>query len=355
MKNMPTRVLGRTGLQVGVIGLGTEYLFNKDRKTVVETIREAVDRGVNFFDVLGPFPEYRDNMGAAFRGLHDRAIKTCHLGGTTQNGQWATTRDPALCEEYFEDYLRRLGTDYVDVLNITVVDSVNDLDRIMEPGGIMDLARRLVEQGKARFLSMSGHQPEAAMKAIESGAFDVLIRGCNLTWPLDEQGSKCAENNIGLVAMKPYAGGELFYPPYSEFVTPVLALSYVLDQPGVCTVIPGAGDLAQLRDALRFVEASDAERDYRPIMANFSERIWGTCIYCSHCLPCTSGIPIDGVMLAYRAALRGVSYADSLIAGVAKAPAKCVKCGECRARCPFGVDIPAEMKKAGRLFDERKC
>jgi len=69
MKNMPTRVLGRTGLQVGVIGLGTEYLFNKDRKTVVETIREAVDRGVNFFDVLGPFPEYRDNMGAAFSGL----------------------------------------------------------------------------------------------------------------------------------------------------------------------------------------------------------------------------------------------------------------------------------------------
>jgi hypothetical protein len=239
------------------------------------------------------------------------------------------------------------------VLNITVVDSASDFEKIMAPGGVMDLAQKLLQQGKARFLSMSGHQWPAAKLAIESGAFDVLIHGCNLTWPTGELGKACVEHNIGLVAMKPYAGGELFSPPYSHFVTPVLALSYVLGQPGVSTVIPGAGDLGQLRAALRYVEAADEERDVRPIMANFKERIWGTCIYCKHCLPCTSGISIDGVMLAYRAALRGVSYADGMIAGVADAPGKCVECGECVERCPFGVDIPAEMKKAGKLFAGR--
>jgi len=61
------RKLGRTGLEVSIIGLGTEYLNRKPRDTVVSVVREAIDKGVSYFDVVFAFPEYRDNMAAAFR------------------------------------------------------------------------------------------------------------------------------------------------------------------------------------------------------------------------------------------------------------------------------------------------
>ncbi len=187
-----------------------------------------------------PMPEYRDNMGAAFKGRREQAILTCHLGGVLEQGQWGMSRDPAVCEPYVEDWLRRLGTDHADILNITCVDKVADWERIVAPGGVMDLARQLVRKGKARFIGLSGHDPGIAALAIASGLVDVLTQGCNLNWPIAETGEACAEAGVGLVAMKPYSGGELFHPPYSECVTPVLAISYVLSQPGVTTVIPGA-------------------------------------------------------------------------------------------------------------------
>jgi aryl-alcohol dehydrogenase-like predicted oxidoreductase len=54
---MEYRKLGRTGLDVSAIGLGTEYLNGQSRETVVSVVREAVDRGVNYFDLVFSFPE----------------------------------------------------------------------------------------------------------------------------------------------------------------------------------------------------------------------------------------------------------------------------------------------------------
>jgi len=349
MTGMPKRTLGRTGIEVGVIGLGTEYLL--ERTAAIETIREALDHGVNFFDVLMPQPEYRDNMGAAFRDRRDEAILTCHLGGVLERGQWSATRDPAVAEPYVEDWLRRLDTDYVDILNITCVDKVKEYETIMGPGGMMELAERLVRQGKARYISLSGHESDIALLAAESGRYDALIQGCNIKWPVAKVGDACSRLGVGLVAMKPYSGGELFHPPYSGFVTPVRALSYVLAQPGVVTVIPGARNVEQLRDALRYVTASDEERDFTRITGdNLSERLRGTCTSCNHCLPCSAGIPIGDVMAAYRGLGWGLSYAPDMARNLADQPARCTACGECMTRCPFAVDVPAEMLKAAAAF-----
>ena len=64
---MEMRKLGKTGISVSAIGLGTEYLVGQSRKTVVSVAKEAVEKGVNYVDVLFAYPEYRDNLGAAFK------------------------------------------------------------------------------------------------------------------------------------------------------------------------------------------------------------------------------------------------------------------------------------------------
>lgn len=78
---MKTRKLGKTGLDVGIVGLGTEYLHKRSRETVVSVVREAIERGVNYIDLVFTFPEYLDHLGAALKGQRDRVIITGHLAG----------------------------------------------------------------------------------------------------------------------------------------------------------------------------------------------------------------------------------------------------------------------------------
>ncbi|MCK4234265.1 aldo/keto reductase, partial [candidate division WOR-3 bacterium] len=77
---MKYRKLGKTGFDVSIIGLGTEYLNRKPRKNVVSVVHAAIDRGVNYFDLVFAFPDYRDNFGAAFIGYRDNVIIAGHIG-----------------------------------------------------------------------------------------------------------------------------------------------------------------------------------------------------------------------------------------------------------------------------------
>lgn len=349
---MERRQLGQTGLEVGVLGLGTEYLFKADRQTVVDVIAEAVDHGINFIDVLGPHAGYRDNIAAAISGRRDGLVLQAHLGGVeAADGQWETSRDPAACERYFHDLLTRLGTDHVDVLNITVVDRADDYEqKVVGPGGVLELAQRLKREGKARAISMSTHTSATGLKAVKSGLFDSLMIGLNMNWPQPEVTAACAESGIGLVAMKPYNGGELFFPPFSNFITPVKALAYNIEHPGVTVTIPGAKNLQQLRDALAYLTASPEEREYASIMANFRERILGHCVGCNHCLPCAAGIDIGTALTALQQCERNSDYWPSIFKQLAVPPTACLGCGDCLSRCAFKVDIIGRMKRAGEVF-----
>jgi aryl-alcohol dehydrogenase-like predicted oxidoreductase len=110
---MEFRKLGRTGLDVSAIGLGTEHLNRQPRETVVSVIREAIEHGVNYFDLVFSFPEYLDNLRAAFQGHREHALLTGHLGSTERNGQYFKTRSLKTCERFFLGFLSRLGTDHV--------------------------------------------------------------------------------------------------------------------------------------------------------------------------------------------------------------------------------------------------
>jgi aryl-alcohol dehydrogenase-like predicted oxidoreductase len=62
------RKLGKTGLKVSEIGLGTEYLNQQPRRIVTSVVQQAIEQGVNYFDIVFSFPRYLDNLGAALKG-----------------------------------------------------------------------------------------------------------------------------------------------------------------------------------------------------------------------------------------------------------------------------------------------
>jgi len=349
---MQTRPLGRTGLSVGVIGLGTEYLVGAPRETVISVVREAASRGVNYFDVLFSYPAYRDNLGAALEGLRDSILVAGHIGAAETNGQYRRTRDIAECERLFEDLLSRLKTDYVDVAVLQFVDEEDDYAQVMGPGGLLELAQRYQRQGKARFIGMSGHKAPVALKAAQSGQINVLMHNVSLllhsTAGMAELFRTCTARQVGLVGMKPFAGGELL----RRSATPIQCISYGLSQPGVCTLVPGVKNLDELRATLAYLEASEEERDFSAVLAVLAGVETGICVYCNHCLPCPAGINIGEVL---RLAVAAEGHAPSpLLEQYKLSPVKaseCTECGACTERCPFGVDVIARMKEAAARLE----
>lgn len=365
--------LGRTGLDVSVIGIGTEHMRGQPRETVVSTLRMAVELGVNYFDIIFAMPEYLDQVGEGFRGLRERVLIAAHLGSTDRGGQYYKTRTAKRCQTSFLNVLRRLDTEYVDVLLLHNFNALNDWDRASR-SGFLDLAHRLRQEGKARFLGISGHYHGLLEMAVESGLVDLIMLPVNLfnhAMPgRNDLLDLCARQKVGVVAMKPYGGGRLLnkrgslrVPKYqtsgetfqarmASEVTPAQCLSYVLAQRGVTVALAGVKNRDELAAALHTLEASETERDFSGLLAEFGRYVEGECTYCNHCLPCPVVIDIGAVNRLLDLAKLGLTA--SLRAAYTALPVKasaCTECGACSTRCPFGVDVVARMCEAARVLE----
>ncbi len=379
---MKYRKLGRTGLDVGEIGLGTEFLWHEPLETVRSVVDEAIGNGVNYFDLWMPSPEVRDNFGTVLKGRREKVILAGHLGSTLKDGQYFRTRDKALCDQYIHDFLNRLGTDYIDVLMLHFIDEQEDFEHVAGNDGILEMALKLKKEGKARFIGMSSHIAPVSLNAVNSGHIDVLMFPVNAAfdalpgdteldalWKKDsylqlgEGGQKtvnsrkqlyyaCEKQNVGLIAMKPYAAGWLFSDESSLKLTPVQCLNYALSQPGVSTVVPGCKNVTEMKAALSYLTASTEDKDFSGVISHTGWSLRGSCMYCNHCLPCPSRIDIAATTRIADSAAHGVT--ESIRRKYHELEVKassCIQCGACMERCPFGVDVQANMERAAGLFE----
>ncbi len=378
------RKLGRTGADVGVIGLGAEYLEHEPEKTVVSVVHEAVDNGVNYIDLFLASPGVRDNIGKALINKRQKVMIAGHLGAVMRGGQYKRSRDNEESLTYFDDLLTRLRTDYIDVLMLHYVDKQDDYERVFDAEGLLGVALKLKQEGKARFIGMSSHNVPTSLRAVDSGHVDVLMFSINpafdmLPGEMPTEISKkeilyhqspeavaktftarqalyhaCAVQDVAVVAMKPYAAGVLFRDnPSSIILTPVQCLSYVLSQPSVYTAVPGCKTVAEMRDALAYLDATDEEKDFSAIHSNPMWKVQGNCMYCNHCLPCPVSIDIGALTKITDTADFAMSdaVAAEYEAMEVKASA-CTECGACMERCPFGVDVVTNMNRAVQIFGE---
>ena len=364
---MEYRRLGKTEEKISAIGLGTEYLIDLPSDHVRGVVRRAYKAGVNYFDVFWAKPEFRDIMGDAFDGIREEVLLAAHLGSVHLNGQYEAIRDLEPSAAFFEDFLARYRTTYADVLFLHNSDGEEDYEEVFKPGGLKDLALDYKTSGKTRYIGFSGHTTETALRAVKSGDVDVLMFPINIaghTEPGKQELLKaCFEHDVGLVAMKAFAGGKLLGDWNSaemnrfqlggktrtvarnDILSPVKGMHYALSQIGVTAVVPGCKDVPELEADLAYFDTPIEERDYAAVLKDIKQFDKGECVYCNHCLPCPQSIDI-GATIRILETSAGTLYGDL------PAPASaCVECGDCEARCPFDVDVISKMRRASELFE----
>ena len=248
---MEYRKLGRTGLDVGVIGLGTEHI-EKTVETKREILSIAVDAGVNYIDLLYIEPDYWEEFGPILKPYRDKLVLAVHWGGGPRY-------DIEYCQSTFANILSHINDDYVEVAMMTMVDEKDRWENWVPES--MEYLHRYQEQGNIGYIGGSAHDPSMALKAVNSGMFDVLMFPVNMIGHRDEKSKvlyqACVQQNVGLVAMKPYHGGTLFsVNGKPSGITPAQCLEYVFSLP-VSTSVPGPKNAEEFRATLHYLEATD--------------------------------------------------------------------------------------------------
>ena len=358
------RVLGRTGLRIPVISFG---VMNSHAP---ELLHKALDMGIKHMDTahlylqgnserfIGQVLEEsgkRDQVYLAtkMRFNRDREKAVFLLEGVE--------RQPAATEEnlrsQLEESLRRLRTDYVDILYLHSCYSAEMAT--FEP--LMKGLVKAKEAGKVRFIGISTHrdEPNVLRAAVDTGIYDVVLTAYNYLQKHRDEVRKAiahaADKGVGVVAMKTQGGVQLNREDPAQ-VNHAAALKWVLQDENVCTTIPGITTFEQmdldfgLMADLRLTP--DEKRDLQ-VTALLSGLLY--CQNCRTCIPgCPQRVEIPVLMRAfmYARAYGNQQQARSTAAELVsnRGLEACTGCRDCTASCPNGIDIGPRIRELGRLI-----
>jgi predicted aldo/keto reductase-like oxidoreductase len=257
-------VLGRTGAKVTILGLGTAPIGEArgDVGQAAKIFAEVIDRGVNYVDTARIYGIAEEALGQVLGARRDKLFLVTKC--------W--TDSGAQAQKMFEESLRTLKTDHVDLVHIHNVGN-KSLDKVLAKDGILEYLLKQKAAGKTRFIGISGHErPPQFVKMLDTDQIDVLMAVMNyVDRNIYDFESKvlpeCRKRNVGVVAMKVYAGIKGGFPNHSHGgvgcnTPPEMlgkAMAYALDLEGVCVANVGPFTMEQ---AIRNVELA---RRYKPL------------------------------------------------------------------------------------------
>ena len=316
--------LGSTGIEIEKNGFGCLPIQRISKEEAARLLRKAVDGGMTYFDTARAYSDSEEKMGYAFRGIREQVVIATKTHAQTASELW----------EHLEASLKNLGTEYVDVYQF------HNPAFCPRPGGedgLYDAALEAKAQGKIRHIAITNHRLAVAHEAIDSGLYELLqFPYSYLSGPQErELVDKCRTKGMGFVAMKGMAGGLLgngtaaaAWMARQEGVVPIWGVQHEweLDQFLACVQ-----KTPQLTPELQAVIDQDR-----------TELTGGFCRGCGYCMPCPVGIQINQCarinLMARRAP--AADWLNDYWQGEMKKIENCLHCGQCAAKCPYGLDTP---------------
>jgi aryl-alcohol dehydrogenase-like predicted oxidoreductase len=333
------RILGKTGLKVSTVGYGC--MITSD----ATVITRALDMGINYFDTSRNYQN----------GQNERMVAAA-LGSKRKNiilsSKCDTKTDAGILAE-LETSLKELNTDYLDIWYLHGLGTAAAIS-----DELVEAQKKAKQQGKVRFIGVSTHSlPAVADRALEA-RLDVVLAQYNFTSPPEYTWAveKLHNAGVGMVAMKVMAragrrgGGDPL--PAGR---PAAALKWVIKNPSISTTIPSMTDVDQLEQNFAVMGQSFTDTDAKVLTAALDDVGPYFCRMCGKCDgQCPKGLPA-------RELVRFAMYADgygqfalgreNFLRLTAEHQAiRCGDCDSCPVRCPNGVRIAEQARRAQELF-----
>jgi len=359
------RKLGRTGLEVSVIGFGGGSLGYLTVEEAEKLVRGGFELGVNYFDTSRVYWDSEEKIGRALEDVRDDCILATKVRKRTR--EYAARAN-------LKQSLRNLRTDRIDLVQLHSVNDLETLKMVMSEDGALSAVKRAKSKGQVDHIGITGHIPYVLSRALETGEFDtVLVPLSIINREAEEELIPLAkELDIGVVVMKAFGAREFYwvqrgaraenraiqFPP-KDFETifgkpgPERAhrsLRYILAQ-DISTIIPGFFSIEEVKAAVKVAEGFDGLTDEEKKEYRFGEMPPEPfCRDCGICLPCPDDIDIPTV-LRFDRYLTYYGLKDWARRFYQKLPTKvnsCSKCGECETKCPYNLPVIKMLEKANR-------
>ena len=333
---MPKVTLGKTGITVEKNAMGCLPIQRVSKQEAMYLLRKAVDNGVEFFDTARAYSDSEEKIGCALHDVRDRF----YLATKTH----AKTGDEL--RQHLDTSLRMLQTDYVDLYQF------HNTMRCILPGdgsGLYEAALEARQQGKIRHIGITTHRLEVARQAVESGLYETVQYPFSyLSGQRDiELVDLCRKADIGFIAMKALSGGMLnnSAAAYAWFTQFDNALP-----------IWGIQRESELDEFLSYIKNPPAfTPELQAVVQADRDQLQGDfCRGCGYCMPCPVGIEINNCVRMSLMLRRAPTASWTNQEGQERMNKikNCLNCGQCKSRCPYGLDIPRLLKENYQDFLE---
>jgi predicted aldo/keto reductase-like oxidoreductase len=260
---MEKRVLGKTGEKLSIIGFGGIIVSGETQQDANNYVAEAIDSGVNYFDVAPTYGNAQDKLGPALVGKRNDIFLACKTENRTKDG----------ARKLLEESLKILRTDYFDLYQLHAVTTAEDVEKIFGPNGAFETFLKAKQEGLIKHIGFSAHSEEAAIALMDKFDFDSILFPVNWVNIINSGFgpkiiNKAKDKGMGILAIKAMAKTILeedsinkypkgWYEAIDDKELAILACRYTLSQAVTAAIPPG--------DIEHFRWAVEAARNFESI------------------------------------------------------------------------------------------
>jgi len=265
--DIPKRKLGKTGVDVTILGLGGEGVLRTYgyEREADDLINRAIDLGINYFESARAYSGSESYYGRSLRERRKEIFLTSKSHARNKKG--------ALL--HLQETLRNMKTDHLDLWQVHDVRTEEEIEEIFGPNGALEAFVEAKDKGLVRFIGVTGHHdPLITKRCLQRFDFDTVLIPVNPAEPayksyLTEVIPSAKKKGMGIVGMKVYFRGFADKLPWFETMEPLFR--FALSQP-ITTAVIGCDDVEQLEENVKLAESFSpmTEREILELIRNVS-------------------------------------------------------------------------------------
>ena len=321
--------LGTTGITTVQNAFGVLPLQRTPVPEAVKILQKAYEGGITFYDTARAYSDSEEKIGLALSDVRKNIfIATKTMAQNTDD-----------MKKQLEESLKKLKTDYIDIYQFHCASHcINPEDK----SGMYELMENFKRQGLIRHIGITAHKIGVAEDCIESGLYETLqFPFSYLSSERELQlAEKCKAHNMGFIAMKALGGG---------IITDSRVAYAFIGQYDNVLPIWGIQREKELDEWLSYMDnPPEMTEEIRKVIDSDKEELSGSfCRGCGYCMPCPVGIEINNCARMSLLIRRSPSAAQLTPEAQEKMKKieNCLHCGQCKAKCPYGLDTPALLEK----------